>query len=91
MLPRGQPASGSWSARFREGVGLAPKAVARIMRFERLTALVDEDPGLAWARAAAACGYFDQAHLVRELAGLTPTAMRAERVNSVQDPGREAA
>jgi AraC-like DNA-binding protein len=40
-----------------------------------------------WARAAADLGYSDQSHLareVRELSGLTPTALRAE-VNSVQD------
>jgi AraC-like DNA-binding protein len=81
-------------ARFRDGVGLAPKAVARILRFERLTALVDSDPQVPWARAAAACGFSDQPHLareVRELTGLTPTALRSERVNSVQDPGPETA
>ena len=81
-------------ARFRDGVGLAPKAVARILRFERLTALLESDPRVPWARAAAACGFYDQPHLageVRELTGLTPTALWSERVNSVQDPGRETA
>jgi AraC-like DNA-binding protein len=81
-------------ARFRDEVGMAPKRVARILRFERLTALVEADPSIGWARAAAACGYFDQAHLareVRELAGLTPTALRTERVNSVQDGAPAAA
>jgi AraC-like DNA-binding protein len=75
--------------RFRDEVGLAPKSVARIVRFERLMALLREGPPLGWARAAAACGFFDQAHLareVRDLAGLTPTALLAEGVNSVQDP-----
>jgi AraC-like DNA-binding protein len=79
--------------RFRDGVGLPPKLVARILRFERLLAVVRVEPGLGWARAAAACGYFDQAHLareVRELAGLTPTELHRERVNSVQDPGEPA-
>ena len=41
-----------------------------------------------WAAIAAAAGYADQAHLardVRSLTGLSPTALRRERVRSVQD------
>jgi AraC-like DNA-binding protein len=75
-------------ARFRDAVGLPPKRVARIMRFERLTALLAREPGADLARSAPACGYYDQAHLareVRDLAGVTPTQLRALGVNSVQD------
>jgi AraC-like DNA-binding protein len=75
-------------ARYRDVVGLPPKLVARIVRFERLAASVAEDPAADWAGAAVACGYFDQAHLareVRELADITPTELRAQAVNSVQD------
>jgi AraC-like DNA-binding protein len=75
-------------ARYRNVVGLPPKLVARIVRFERLTALLAADGAADWAGAATACGYFDQAHLareVRELADITPTELRAQTVNSVQD------
>lgn len=75
-------------ARYRDTVGLPPKLVARIVRFERLTAQVGTDPDIEWASAASSCGYFDQAHLareVRELAGITPTELRAQTVNFVQD------
>jgi AraC-like DNA-binding protein len=75
-------------ARYRDAVGLPPKLVARIVRFERLTAHLTSDPAIDWAAAAIACGYFDQAHLareVRELAGITPTELRASTVNFVQD------
>jgi AraC-like DNA-binding protein len=75
-------------ARFRDAVGLPPKRLARIARFERLRGLMAADPRLDWAYAAAACGYFDQAHLareVRDLAGLTPTELRGLGVNFVQD------
>jgi AraC-like DNA-binding protein len=76
-------------ARFRDAVGIPPKRVARILRFERLTTLIGADPSIGWARAAAECGFADQAHLVREvrdLAGLTPTRLLADRaVNSIQD------
>lgn len=76
--------------RYRDAVGLPPKRVARITRFERLTAAVRDEPTADWSEVAVACGYFDQAHLareVRELAEVTPTVLRAELVNFVQDPG----
>ena len=75
-------------ARFRDEVGLPPKLVARIVRFERLGRVLAAEAGADMARAAAECGYFDQAHLareVRDLAGVTPTALRAVGGNSVQD------
>jgi AraC-like DNA-binding protein len=75
-------------ARYRDTVGLPPKLVARIVRFERLIAHLKIHPAIEWAAAATACGYFDQAHLareVRELADITPTELRATTVNSVQD------
>ncbi len=75
-------------ARYRDAVGLPPKLVARIVRFERLAALVADDSVTDWAGAALACGYFDQAHLAREvrvLADITPTELRVQTVNSVQD------
>ena len=66
-----------------------PKRVARIVRFERTLAAIASEPGAELARVAAACGFADQAHLAREvgeLAALTPTQLRDEAVNSVQDP-----
>jgi AraC-like DNA-binding protein len=72
-------------ARYRDAVGVPPKAVARIVRFERVSDRLRS--GTELAVAAIECGYFDQAHLareVRELAGLTPTELR-RTVNSVQD------
>jgi AraC-like DNA-binding protein len=81
-------------ARYRDAVGLPPKLVARIVRFERLTAALTSDPAADWAQMAVGCGYFDQAHLareVRELADITPTELRAQTVNSVQDVGARSA
>jgi AraC-like DNA-binding protein len=87
-------------ARFRDEVGMPPKAVARIARFERVAAVLAADPRAGLAGVAARCGYADQAHMSREvaeLAGMTPTRLRAAAaggaaaVNSVQDPVAEAA
>ncbi|MGE0025758.1 MAG: helix-turn-helix domain-containing protein [Thermoleophilia bacterium] len=87
-------------AAFRDEVGLPPKRVARIARFERARAVLAADPSADLAGVAARCGYADQAHLsreVRELAATTPARLRAEAasdvhaVNSVHDPAGEAA
>ena len=75
--------------RFRAEVGLAPKAYARVVRFEHARRLlqVADRPGLA--TVAAEAGYYDQAHLTREfqeLAGCSPTRWLAdEELPSVQD------
>ncbi len=66
------------SARFREELGLPPKALARVLRFQRALGLIRQ--GSDWARIAQACGYYDQPHLNREfrdLAGATPGELRA--------------
>jgi len=63
---------------FREEVGLAPKFLLRLQRFQRALRLSRERPDLTWGRVAARCGYHDQAHLVREcreLAGCPPSAL----------------
>ncbi|HET7716052.1 MAG TPA: helix-turn-helix domain-containing protein [Bauldia sp.] len=70
------------AARFREEVGMSPKTIARIARFNRAQAMAASGEAGGWAEVAAACGYADQAHLVREFAefaGATPGAWRAPR------------
>ena len=69
--------------RFRESVGLPPKALARILRFDRVAERLRavEEPQLA--EVAFDCGYYDQAHLnrdFREFAGTTPSAYLARRL-----------
>jgi AraC-like DNA-binding protein len=66
------------AAKFREEVGLTPKAVARIARFNAAVRLARHGHG--WADIAAECRYTDQSHLVREFAafaGETPSAWKA--------------
>jgi AraC-like DNA-binding protein len=61
-------------ALFREQIGLSPKALARIHRFQHALALLRHQR-LPAAEVAAACGYFDQSHLIRDLkqlSGCTP-------------------
>jgi AraC-like DNA-binding protein len=79
------------AVRFGEHVGLPPKLVARMLRFRRASDLIDT--GTSFAQVAAACGYYDQAHLdrdFRDFAGTTPTAYISERVTFVQDANSAA-
>jgi AraC-like DNA-binding protein len=69
------------AARFREQVGLTPKAAARVLRFERALGLLR--PGSSLAGVAVAAGFYDQAHLHRDfraLAGCTPTEYLAAQL-----------
>jgi AraC-like DNA-binding protein len=64
-------------SRFRSELGLAPKEVARMMRFQQACTLARRGNRAGWAGISAEAGYADQAHLAREfseLAGEPPTA-----------------
>lgn len=64
---------------FAADVGLTPKLFARIRRFQHSVALAQRETEVDWAELALACGYFDQAHLVRdfvEFSGLSPGRLR---------------
>jgi AraC-like DNA-binding protein len=61
-------------AGFREHVGLPPKTVARVLRFEQAVRLAEQSD-LSWLEIALRCGYYDQAHLIRDfraISGCTP-------------------
>jgi AraC-like DNA-binding protein len=50
---------------FARDVGMAPKLLAQIVRFQRVFATARDNPR-ALSRVAQQCGYYDQAHLVRD-------------------------
>jgi AraC-like DNA-binding protein len=63
--------------RFLMEVGIGPKLLCRILRFQQIFRAVERnDEG--WAAIAADCGYYDQAHLIRdfrEFARQTPSVL----------------
>lgn len=64
----------------KQAVGIPPKLLSRMQRFQRVFAVL-ENAGAGWADAAVECGYYDQAHLIRdfpEFAGKAPAALLAE-------------
>ena len=78
-----------WSARyltdrFRAEVGLRPKQAARVARFDRARRQLN--PATRLADLAAAHGFSDQSHLVREFhafAGCTPTGWLADELSLI--------
>jgi AraC-like DNA-binding protein len=82
------------ATRFRDEIGLPPKTLARLLRFEHAAELLGA--GHALAETAFACGYYDQSHLTndfREITGRTPAQYRrsADGVTFFQDNAAVAA
>jgi AraC-like DNA-binding protein len=62
---------------FTEIVGLSPRVVSRILRLRALLAAIDVYAPVDWPGLAAAYGWFDQSHFIRDFrrhTGVTPTA-----------------
>jgi AraC-like DNA-binding protein len=74
---------------FDAEVGLTPKLFCRVRRFQKVLRLVGAGRPVEWAGVAADCGYFDQAHFIRDFrafSGLNPStylAHRTEHLNHV--------
>lgn len=63
--------------KFKKKVGISPKKLAAIYRFNHVVALKTFKPNLTYTQISYDCGYFDQAHLIREFkkhSGYSPTA-----------------
>jgi AraC-like DNA-binding protein len=66
--------------RFLETVGISPKLFSRMQRFQRVFQAMER---LNWVNTAIDCGYYDQAHLIKdfqEFAGKAPTALMNEEI-----------
>lgn len=66
---------------FQEHVGVSPKLLARILRFNHAVAL--SATPMSWAEVSSTCGYYDQAHMVRDFhqfAGASPTEFARRRL-----------
>jgi AraC-like DNA-binding protein len=68
------------AAKFHDEIGLTPKMVARMARFNLALLRARHRGGGRWAELADEYGYADQAHLVRDFkafAGASPTSWQA--------------
>lgn len=88
FLPR------TFTRRFRDQVGLAPKRFARVRRLQHALRSLRTAPTPDWCEIAASLGFSDQAHFIhdfRDLTGITPSAYKPpspERGNHVPIPAR---
>lgn len=66
---------------FQERIGITPKSLGRLGRFQRALRAIDGNPQTSLASVSARTGYFDQAHMSRDFrrfAGTTPAGYRRE-------------
>jgi len=74
---------------FDTRVGLKPKMLGRVLRFQRVLRRLEREPRPTWSALAAEYGYFDQPHFIREfraLSGMRPSEylqMKGEYLNFI--------
>lgn len=64
---------------FAHCLGIPPKTVGRILRFQGALRALMRDPGGSLAELAAAAGYFDQAHFIKDFKRMTGGVPRGYR------------
>lgn len=75
--------------RFRDEIGLPPKTVARLFRFEHACELARD--GASWVNVAFAAGYYDQPHLINEFRAITGVTPPVYATTNLQDGAEVAA
>lgn len=72
---------------FNTRVGLPPKTLCRIVRFQQVFKRLQRQESPDWVQIALDCGYYDQPHFIKEfkaLSGKEPTSYLAEQ-NAMSD------
>ena len=67
---------------FKKYVGLSPKMFSRINKFQKVIQLIEKQQKVDWSGLAYECGYFDQAHFIKEFrdfSGLNPVSYLEKR------------
>ena len=70
-----------FTTRFRDAIGLAPKAFSRVRRIQHVVDELNADNKTSWAEAAVRHGFYDQSHLINDFhqtTGMTPTTYAAQ-------------
>jgi AraC-like DNA-binding protein len=62
-----------WERKFLAVVGITPKFYSRVVRFLAVFNQMKHDPLDNWSAVAMACGYYDQAHFIKEFKEFTGT------------------
>ena len=51
---------------FKKQIGLSPKALQRVLRFSEVLQLIQAQKHVQWAQISVECGYYDQAHFIKD-------------------------
>ena len=74
---------------FRDEVGLTPKLLCRVQRFQEVIKMIGTRDTVDWLDIALSCGYYDQSHFIhefQEFSSLTPReylGLRTEHLHHV--------
>lgn len=69
-------------SQFEKVVGLRPKSFARVCKFQKVLTTIEQQKKVEWSTVAYDCGYYDQAHFIKEFhtfSGLNPSAYLTQR------------
>lgn len=64
---------------FARFLGVAPKTLGRVLRFQHALRMLMRDPGCTLAEVAASAGYFDQAHFIKDFRRMSGGVPRGYR------------
>jgi AraC-like DNA-binding protein len=67
---------------FKKYVGLSPKQLARISKFQKVIQLAEKQQRIEWTQLAYECGYYDQSHFIKEFqafSGINPSSYLVQR------------
>jgi AraC-like DNA-binding protein len=67
---------------FKKYVGLSPKMFSRINKFQKVIQLAEQQQKIDWTSLAYECGYYDQAHFIKEFrafSGINPVSYLEKR------------
>jgi len=67
---------------FEKVVGLRPKSFSRVAKFNKVLSIIEQQKQVEWTSIAYECGYYDQAHFIKEFhtfSGLNPSAYLTRR------------
>lgn len=78
----------NFERRFKEQTGTSPKFYAKLIRFENALHSKTIYPGKSWSSIAQECGYFDQAHMLKEFNQLSGVGPK-ELIKTLAPPNAE--
>ncbi len=69
---------------FKKHAGMSPKEFLKVMRFQRVIREIETYGSIDWTRLALDCGYYDQAHFIKEFknfSGFSPEQYLSQKGN----------